>query len=233
VLTAEGERIAGVVAQLEQAADAVSRTARGLVPDRGELTGEVAISAPPTIANALIAPRLAGLHVRHPKLRLRLLGEKRIASLARREADVALRLTRPTEAGLVTRKVGAFEFALYGARSYLAGRRRAELALIAFDEDGDALPQQKWLLAHAAGRPIALRTNDLESQLAAACAGAGVAVLPSFLVRRHPELERVALRARPVTREVWLVVHDDLRAVASVRAVMELLIEATAELRGR
>jgi DNA-binding transcriptional LysR family regulator len=227
-LTAEGERIAALVGQLEDAANAVARAARGLSPALG---GEVSISAPPTIVNALIAPRLPALRSRHPELRLRLLGEKRIASLARREADVALRLVRPTEAGAVTRKLGAFEFALYGARTYLAGRRSAALELIAFDEDSDALPQQKWLLAHAGARPIVLRTNDLESQLAAVRAGVGVACVPSFLARRHPELVRVPLRARPITREVWLAVHDDLRGAPSVRAVIDFLVEATAELR--
>jgi len=231
VLTGDGERIAGLVARLEDAAEAVTRAARGLAPALAELGGDVSISAPPTIANALIAPRLAGLRARHPRLHLHLLGEKRIAQLARREADVALRLARPTEAGLVARKVGAFEFALYAARPYLASRRRGELELIAFDEASDALPQQKWLLAHAGNRPIVLRTNDLESQIAAVRAGVGVAALPSFLARRDPQLVRVALRARPVTREVWLVVHDDLRAAPSVRAVMEFLVEATAELR--
>jgi DNA-binding transcriptional LysR family regulator len=228
VLTAEGERIAALVAPLEDAAAAVSRAARGLAPALG---GEVSVSAPPTIVNALIAPRLPRLRARHPELRLHLLGEKRIASLARREADVALRLVRPTEAGAVARKVGAFEFVLCGARSYLAGRRRRDLELIAFDDDSDALPQQRWLFAHAAGRPIVLRTNDLESQVAAVRAAVGVAVLPSFLVRRYPELAAVAVRARPVTREVWLAVHDDLRGSPSVRAVMDFLVDATAELR--
>jgi len=227
-LTAEGERIAALVVQMEAAADAVSRAARGFQP---ALAGDVSISAPPTIANALIAPRLAALRARHPALRIHLLGEKRIASLSRREADVALRLVRPTEAGAVARKIGAFEFSLYGARKYLAGRRSADLELIAFDEDSDGLPQQKWLLAHAGARPIVLRTNDLESQIAAVRAEVGVAVVPSFLAKRYTELERVAMRARPVTREVWLVVHEDLRGAPSVRAVMDFLVEATAELR--
>jgi DNA-binding transcriptional LysR family regulator len=227
-LTAEGARIAALVARMEDDANAIARAARGLQP---ELGGVVSISAPPTVINALIAPRLPELRARHPQLALHLLGEKRIASLSRREADVALRLVRPTEAGVVTRKVGSFEFGLYGARRYVADRRSSELELIAFDDESDALPQQKWLLAHRGARRLVLRTNDLESQLAAVRAGVGVATLPSFLAARHPELVHVALRARPVTREIWLVVHDDLRAAPSVRAVMDFLVDATAELR--
>jgi len=227
-LTAEGERIAARVADVEVAADAVARAARGMTP---EVAGSVSITAPPTIANALIAPRLPALYAQHSALRLVLLGEKRIASLARREADVALRLVRPVEPGLVTRRIGTFEFGLYGARSYLAGRRRDAIAVIAFDEESDALPQQRWLVAQVGRRPVVLRTNDLESQLAAARAGVGVVALPGFLAARYPELVRLTVRGRRVVREIWLVVHEDLRAVPSVRAVMDFLVEATAELR--
>jgi DNA-binding transcriptional LysR family regulator len=227
-LTVEGERIAALVARMEEDADAVGRAARGLRP---ELGGVVSISAPPTLVNALIAPRLPELRARHPQLEIHLLGEKRIASLSRRETDIALRLVRPTEAGVVTRKVGSFAFGLYGAKRYVASRRAGELELIAFDDESDALPQQKWLLAQRGARRLVLRTNDLESQLAAVRAGVGVAMLPSFLANRQPDLVRVAQRARPITREVWLVVHDDLRAAPSVRAVMDFLVDATAELR--
>lgn len=227
-LTAEGERIAARVADVERATDAVVRAARGLAPDLG---GTVSVSAPPTIINALIAPRLPALRARHPQLRLHLLGDKRIASLARREADLALRLVRPAEPDLVARKVGAFEFALYGARAYVTGRPRTALEFIAFDEETGELPQQRWLLAHAGRRPIVLRTNDLECQISAVRAGVGVAALPTFLAPRHPELVRIPARRRPVTCEVWLVVHEDLRCAPSIRAVMDFLVAATAELR--
>lgn len=75
-----------------------------------------------------------------------------------------------------------------------------------------------------------MRTNDLDSQLAAARAGAGIALLPGFLAARHPELQRVPTRQRPFARDAWLVVHGDLRRAPAVRAVMEFLVEATSEL---
>jgi len=228
-LTAEGERIAALVTRMETEAFAVVRAARGLRPALG---GVVSISAPPTIANALIAPRLASLRTRHPEIRVRLLGEKRLAKLARREADIAIRLVRPTESGLVRRRLGTIVFELYATASYLSGRRPATYEFIGFDRDDDALPQQRWLVDVAGERPIALRTNDLESQLSAACAGVGVALLPGFLATRHRELRRVAVRQRPIAREVWLVVHGDLRPAPAVRAVMDFLVEATSELAG-
>jgi len=226
-LTPEGERISALVERVEDAASGVARAARGLAPALG---GEVSISAPPTIANALIAPRLGALRARHPAIRIRLLGEKRIASLSRREADVALRLVRPTEAGLAGRKLGGFAFVLCASRDYLAGRRPSDFELIAFDDEGARLPQQRSLIKLAGDRPIVLRTNDLESQIAATRAGLGVAALPDFLAARYPELARVPGRTRPITREVWLVVHDDLRASPTVRATIDFLVAACHEL---
>lgn len=219
-LTREGLRIAERAARMELESHAVVRAARGLSPRVG---GEVSVSAPPTLANACIAPRLAELRRANPEIHLRLLGEKRVASLSRREADVALRLVRPTESGLVGRRIGAFRFHLYAAPAYLRARRTADLEFIAFDPDSSQLPQDRWLQRVIGERDVVLRTNDLETQRTAARAGVGAAALPDFLAEGDAGLSRVRVRAKPVEREIWLVVHDDLRTAPAVRAVMDFL----------
>ena len=227
VLSSDGERVALAVLGMESSADAVARTARGVAP---ELGGSVSLTAPPTLINALIAPNLGKLRARHPELTLQLVGEKRIASLGRREADVALRLVRPTEPELVAKRLGSFAFGLYGHRAYLERTKPRDHEFITFDASGENLPQHAWLLRHAGSRRISLRTNDLESQLAGALAQVGIVTLPYYVAVRHPVLVPVRTRLRPITRELWLVVHEDLRAVASVRAVMEFVATCTAGL---
>ena len=224
VLTAEGERIAALAARMEEEAYAVERAARAGAPD---LAATVAVSAPPTLANALIAPRLAELLARHPGLQIRLIGEKRSASLARREADVAVRLSRPVEQTLVARRIGGFTFALYASPGYLAGRLAAAHGFIAYDESLEDVPQQQWLKAVAGKRPIVARINDLEGHRAAARAGAGVAALPLFMGEGNARLRRVPVdgKHKPVSRELWLVVHRDLRRAPGVRAVMDFLAQ--------
>lgn len=219
-LTDEGRRIAAAAAPMEEAAFAVGRAALASKPT---LRGEVTISAPPSLANALIAPQISRLRRRHPGIVLKLIGEKRTASLNRREADIALRLTRPTEPGLIARKVSSFGFSLYGAPAYLKETPRHAFEFIAYDSAMDDAPQQKWLLAAAAGHEIVLRTNDLENQASAAGAGVGVAVLPHFLGDADPKLMRYAAAPMPVRRDLWLVVHRDLRHAPAIRAVMEFL----------
>jgi DNA-binding transcriptional LysR family regulator len=224
VLTADGERIAALAARMEEEAYAVERAARAGAQG---LTATVAVSAPPTLANTLIAPRLAELLARHPGLQIRLIGEKRSASLARREADVAVRLSRPVEQTLVARRIGGFTFALYASPDYLAGRPAAAHGFIAYDESLEDVPQQQWLKAVAGKRPIVARINELEGHRAAARAGAGVAALPLFMGEGDARLQRVPVagKHKPVSRELWLVVHRDLRRAPGVRAVMDFLAQ--------
>jgi DNA-binding transcriptional LysR family regulator len=224
-LTADGARIAALAARMEDEAFAVGRAARAA---QSGISGEVSVSAPPSLAATLIAPRLGALRRRHPDIRLRLIGEKRSASLSRREADLALRLSRPTERRLVARKIGAIVFALYAAPAYLAEHASESFTFIAYDDALDDVPQQRWLKAIAGSRPIVLRTNDLATQRAAALDGVGVAALPRFLGDGEDGLRRLDLRVKPVTREVWLLVHHDLRRAPPVRAVMTFLAECLA-----
>jgi DNA-binding transcriptional LysR family regulator len=219
-LTDDGRRIAAAAAPMEDVAFAVERAARAAKPG---INGEVTISAPPSLANALIAPRLIEMRRRHPGILIKLIGEKRAASLNRREADLALRLSRPTEPGLIARKIGHFHFSLYGAPSYLRETPPHAFAFIAYDTSQEDLPQQQWLKAIAGRRDIVLRTNDLENQAAAARAGLGLAALPHFMGEGDPRLQRCATDHKAVGRDVWLVVHRDLRRAPAVRAVMEFL----------
>ena len=219
-LTDDGKRIAAVAAPMEEAAFAVGRAAQATKPG---VDGEVTISAPPNFASSVIAPQLVRLRSQHPGIRIKLIGEKRRASLGRREADVALRLMRPVEAGLFVRKLGSFGFSLYGAPAYLEKTPPHALAFIGYDASMAGSPQEVWLLTIIGEREVVLRTNDLETQVAAARSGLGVAALPHYLGDGDPGLQRLPVTQKPISREVWLAVHRDLRQVPAVRAVLEFL----------
>ncbi|MDB5617928.1 LysR family transcriptional regulator [Tardiphaga sp.] len=228
-LTEIGRRVAATAAPMEDAAFAVERAALAAKPG---LRGEITISSGPSLTNALIAPQLFRLRQRHPGIRLTLLGETRAASLNRREADIAVRLSRPIEPGLIARKVGHFGFSLYGSPQYLKDTPPSAFEFVAYDRSMDDSPQQKWLKAILAGRAIVLLSSDLENQAAAARCGVGLAVLPHFIGDADPHLQRCDVDSEAVGRDVWLVVHRDLRSAPVVRAVMEFLSDCLKDLRG-
>lgn len=228
-LTAEGEEVADLAGRLEEGAFAIERFAQGR---SAEPSGTVRLSAPPVFASHFIAPRLAGLRDRWPGVVLELVGDARAASLTRREADLALRLNRPEDDGLVTRRLGTMGYGLYAARGYAEERPPDSWGFIAYDDSLEHVPQQRWLRVVAAGRPVVFRANDLASLFAAARAGLGLAALPHFLGLSDPGLVRVPAEPAPQGRDLWLLVHPDLRRAARVRATMDFLVALLAENRG-
>jgi DNA-binding transcriptional LysR family regulator len=221
-LTAAGEQILELATEMEADAYAIERALRA---DQPHLVGTVVVSAPPVLVTNFFAPAAAAFRTLHPGIQLALSGEAQSVSLSRREADIAVRLVRPTESGNVTRHLGTLEFALYAAQNYVHRLTPSKWEFIAYDSEFDATPQQEWLRKTAGHRPIACKISDITSHYAAACNGAGVAGLPSFLPRAGDGLVRLDTEAESFSREIWLVVHRDLKSAPAIRAVMDFIID--------
>lgn len=187
--------------------------------------GLVRIAAPPALCAWLLAPALARLQGRHPELSFELLADRRTADLGRREADLAVRYVRPAAPALAVRRLCDIAYGLFGATGYLAERPEAAWEFLGYSDALDTLPQQQWLTAFAAGRPFRLRSDDLGTLAQLAAAGAGLAVLPRTLARAVGGLEE-APAACPVVRPLWLVLHEDVRRSARVRAAADLVAAA-------
>jgi DNA-binding transcriptional LysR family regulator len=165
---------------------------------------------------------------------LELATDSRAFDLTRREADLALRLGRPRDAGLVMRKLATVVHRLYAAKGHPAARRgRADLdadAFVGFDESLAGTPQERWLARLAPNRRVALRASGTASLVAAARAGVGIAMLPCFLADADPGLVRVD-PAEPIALELWLLVHGDLSHTPRVRAVIDWIDEVVRKAR--
>jgi DNA-binding transcriptional LysR family regulator len=220
VLTADGARIAERGKRMQEESFAVERMSVG---GQEVVSGEVVVSAPPSMANSVIAPHLGTLRALHPAVRVKLIAETRNVSLIRREADIAVRLSRPVEADLVARKIAVIPFALYASSDYLASHVSEDYEFIGYDDSMDGSEQQIWLDFQANSRPVVLRSNSLDVQASAARSGVGVAALPYFLGDWDESLNMVAGTGEPLTREVWLSIHNDLRHAPAIRSVMQFI----------
>lgn len=221
-LTVEGEGIVEAAYRIE---DDVFGLQRQTASGAQGLSGTVRISAPPVFASAFLTARLAGLRAAHPGITLELAGENRAVNLSRREADVAIRMSRPEPSSLIARHVGRMAYGLYGARSYVAAVPEAAWAFIGYDDLLDHTPQQRWLLSIAQGRALVFRTNDLANLQAATVAGMGVSALPRFMGDAEAGLERLPFDASAASRDLWLVFHPDLRRSPRVRVVVDFLAD--------
>ncbi|MDH7804477.1 MULTISPECIES: LysR family transcriptional regulator [unclassified Rhizobium] len=220
-LTTIGQQVFDQAIAMENAADGIARIARAA---HTPLVGKVTLSAPPVLAAHVLAQHLAQFRSRYPDIRLSLAAQAQQVSLSRREADVALRLVRPEENGSFTRKLGTMAFGLYARSDYVHRDAPDRWQFIAYDESFADMPQQKWLLGIAGTRPIACELNDISGHLIAVRAGAGVAGLPCFLGDADPNLVPVGKDIPAFSRDIWLLVHRDLRKTPSVRAVMDFVV---------
>ena len=227
-LTREGERVRDHLKKVETGINELARSTRS-----GDDSPErvVRVSGPPTLVARFLAPRLLPLQAERPGLRIELVGEDRQVSLAQGEADLALRLVRPKEKGVVARKLAVLAYGLYGSREHVARRGKDAHDFLGYDASLDHLPQQRWLQELAGDKGFALRSNDLSNLMTAARAGLGLAILPCSMARGEPDLVRVPTRLPPLTRDLWLVFHRDIGRAAAVRAVINRIIEITAASR--
>jgi DNA-binding transcriptional LysR family regulator len=219
-LTAVGRQVLERAVAMETESDGIARLAKAA---RTPLVGRVVLSAPPVLVAHLLAEQLWRFRADYPDIRLSLSAQKQQISLSRREADVAVRLIRPEATGDVARKLGTMTFGLYAHRSYVHLAAPDRWQFIAYDQSFADMPQQSWLLGIAGDRPVACELNDISGHLIAARAGAGVAGLPCFLGDHDPGLVRIGEDLPAFKRNIWLVVHKDLRKSPPIRAVMDFV----------
>ena len=225
-LTAIGRRVFERAVEMEAGAHGIARLAKAA---QTPLFGRVTLSAPPVLVAHLLAEQLARFRAEYPDIRLSLSAQGQQVSLSRREADVAVRLVRPDEAGSVTRKIGTMPFGLYAHRSYAHLAAPERWQFIAFEQRFADMPQQLWLLGIAGNRPVVCELNHIGEHLIAARAGVGVAGLPCFLGESDRDLVRIHDDVPSFARGIWLVVHRDLRKTPMVRAVMDFVTAVISE----
>ncbi len=225
-LTTIGRQVFERAVEMEAGAHGVARLAKAA---HAPLVGRVTLSAPPVLVTHLLAEHLARFLAEYPDIRLSLSAQGQQVSLSRGEADVAVRLVRPDEAGSVTRKVGTMAFGLYAHRSYAHLAAPERWQFIAYDQSFADMPQQSWLLGIAGDRPVACELNHISEHLIAVRTGAGVAGLPCFLGERDRDLVRIHEDVPSFARDIWLVVHRDLRKTPALRAVMDFVAVVISE----
>lgn len=233
-LTAVGEDMLALVTRVEDDVLAVDRTVQGA--DR-ELRGLVRVTSVDEVLEA-IAPHLRSFRERFPGIDLEVTSELRTYSLARREADVAIRPGEsPTEPEVVGRKLVTLPLGAYATSEYLAGKKRprriADLAshdMIAFATGRGAEELMRGFVGDAR---VVIRTNSMSAQAIVARAGMGVALLPLFMGEHDPALERLFVVRSQSVYYLWLLIHADLRQTARVRAFVDFMTERIKEDRAR
>jgi len=236
VLTEAGEAMLVDVEAMELAAGRISEYA----PLGGGISGMLRISLSEGFGTWIVAPNLPGFAALHPQLVLDLVASSGFLSPSKREADIAVTLSRPQAGPVIASKLSDYALRLYATRGYLqaAGtpERAADLAsghsLVGYVPDLLYAPELRYLAEFEPGLTATVRSSSINAQHRMLAAGAGIGVLPCFIGDADPGLVPV-LPAHRITRSFWLVTHKDTHNLARVRAFKEWLTALAAKERGR
>lgn len=221
---------------LAATASAFMRAASG---HGGQARGTVRITASEVVGCEVLPPILAGINRDWPDVKIELSLSNKTQDLLKREADIAVRMLRPTQEALVARRIGAIEIGLHAHRDYLARRGTpanvAELkqhSMIGYDHETAFIRSLKHHLGDLKRDDFALRSDSDMAQLAAVRMGFGIGVCQAGIARRDPQLVRVLPQAFSIALDTWVAMHEDLRNSKRCEVVFAALVKGLSAYTG-
>ena len=217
VLATHGEQLE---AQLESA-----RSAAQASPE--QVSGSVRITTTDTVLHGLLAPALKLLQPAHPLLSYDLHAGNELASLTRRDADIAVRATRRPSQHLVGKHVGPIRMALFAARK--GGPKRFDTGVAAAAQwiaPDDALPEHPsvlWRKKHFPKVVPRYRVNSILTVAEMVGQGMGIGLLPVFLAQGRSDLLALTDALDECQTELWLLTHAESRHLRRVSTVFSHL----------
>lgn len=229
-MTAAAQALLPSARAMQAAAAELALSARGRASG---INGTVRITASRVVSHHVLPPVLARLRAVEPGIQIELVPSDTTENLLFGEADIALRMYRPTQPDLVARQIGALPLGLYAARSYLdrRGRPMSSDALMAHDFIGQDRMDQIIRVMRMLGLDVSrsffpVRCDDPLTYVELVRAGCGVGGILRGIGDPDPVLERIDLIPDLPSLPVWLTAAPRLRQSPRLRRVWDALAAA-------
>ena len=198
-----------------------ARTAAQLRPEH--VSGRVRITTTDSMLHGLVAPALKALRREHPLLEYELHSGNELASLTRRDADIAVRATRRPPQHLVGKHLGPIRVALYAARpgpvKRYADVEAGKASWVAVDDAMPEHPSVVWRRRQFPKVTPTYRVNSILTVMELVAAGLGVGILPIFLAQPRRDLVQLTEALDEAQTELWLLTHPESRHLRRVSTV--------------
>lgn len=212
---------------------ALARIASG---DMEEVRGTVRISASEVISAETLPPILASLQELYPALEIELSASDTVEDLLQQEADIAIRMVRPQQSALISRRIGQISLGFHAHQRYIdrygVPQTLAELSkhrLIGFDRQLAYIRDILRARPDLSGIEFDFRADNNLVQLAAIRAGLGIGMCQHAIAGRDPGLVEVLPGALDLALETFVVMHENLRGVPRFRVTFDALVSGLAD----
>lgn len=219
--------VASHARHMQASADALQRALSSSVQ---ALVGSVRVTASQTVATYVLPRLLAKLRAETPEIQIELVASNEVKNLIRREADIALRMVRPDQDSLITRKIGSIKIGSFAHPRYLKARGTPVNPKALLHHDLIGFDQDRSIIAgfRAFGEPItrehfALRSDDHLVQWAAVRAGLGIGFVADYVAATDKAMVRVLPTLKIPALPVWLTTHREIHGNPRIRRVFDFL----------
>jgi DNA-binding transcriptional LysR family regulator len=236
----DGLRATDAARTVEPHAQTMAAAAAALIRltlDKGlEAQSVIRIAASEIVGAEILPAILAEFRSHHPGVVFELSLSDRTEDLLRRNADIAVRMARPVQAALVARRIGSATVGLHAHRRYVAEHGRpskmedlAQHVLIGFDHETASVRALRRAGMTLNREDFSLRTDSHLAQLAAIRAGYGIGMCQTAIARPDSDLVHLLPNHFGFNLEVWLAMHEDLRASRPMRTIFDYLAVALSD----
>ena len=233
LLTQAGAELLEHFRSMGDAANRISLTATG---QSQTITGKVVIAATNGMSTYFLPPVLKDLRTRAPELQIEIIASNEMSDLRRREADIAIRHTRPQDDNLIAKRLRDTTAQLYASTQYLdeVGRPSCATDLATMQFVGFDDPERRLGLMASRGIDLTMANfNFLTASVTLSVAlirqGFGVGILPVEIGEAYPELENPFPAFEPLKVETWLVAHRELRTNPRIRLVFDMIADGISQ----
>ena len=229
-LTEAGQALLPAARAMQAAAAELALTAKG---HAAGVEGTVRITASRVVSHVILPKVLARIRAEEPGIQIDLVPSDTTENLLFGEADIALRMYRPTQPDLVARQIGELPLSLYAAKSYLDRRGRPASVddLLQHDFIGQDRLDQIIRVMRQMGMDVGrsfypVRCDDPLTYVELVRAGCGLGGILRAIGDPDPALERIDVIPDLPRLPVWLTAAPRLRQSPRLRRVWDILANA-------
>ncbi len=228
-LTQTGAELVEPAKAMRDAVQKITLTAAG---QQARLDGTVRVTASMATSAMHLPPIIARIRKLEPEIAIELVASDASHNLLYREADIAVRMYRPTQLELVTQHIGEVELAVFAAKSYIAERgmptsitEMTQHDFVGYDTNTDIIDGFAELGIEVTRDLFKTRVDDNIAYWELVRAGCGIGFAQADIGRKDPLIAEIKIGIDMPTLPIWLTAHGAMRQTPRIRRVWELLAE--------
>lgn len=204
--------------------------------DNPEEMGTVRVAMSEIMGIEVIPELLTKFSLKYPGIKMEMSISNKMDNLLKRDADIAIRMTKPKQDALIAKKVGEIQIGLFAHKDYIAknGKPRDIIDLKKHKIIGPDTDQLFLMALKSYGLDISrddvhFRVDNQIAQTELMRKGAGICAMQLPLAKREKDFEALLPKKIKIPMPIWVVMHEDLKSSRRVRLMFDFLKESLAD----